>query len=337
MNRSQIGRVSLFATAGLALACGGDDASETTGASMDAATQPLTQETSAAANSAPTIRSVTLSPKSPQPGERINVSVDASDPENQPLQMEYEWFVGERRMPTTESSFHVQGEIGKGQTIRVSVVAYDGIDRSPAASDSVRIGNSAPTLHGVRLDPDTQVTAGSDLTAIPQATDPDGDPLEYTYRWDVNGETVWRESAVLSSELIDRGDSIVVTVTASDGIDDSNELRSNPLEVVNANPVITSTPGAFDDEGRFIYPVQVEDPDGDRKFRYRLEKAPAGMEIDIVDGTVRWTPTESQAGKHAVRIQVSDASGGVVTQSFLVTLDFEDLDALASTPPASAE
>ncbi|MEM7412969.1 MAG: putative Ig domain-containing protein [Myxococcota bacterium] len=337
MIRPMTRTLGVLASLGLCTACGGGDDSATTGASMDAATQPVEQATTNATNSAPAITRVELSPSSPQPGERLTVEIQASDPENQQLRYEYEWFVNEVRAASTESSYHIEGNVGKGQTIRVSVMAYDGIDRSPAVTDSVRIGNSAPTLHALRLDPEERVSAGSDVTARPQATDQDDDPLEYTYRWDVNGETVWTESDVLSSELFERGDSIVVTVTASDGNDESNEIRSAPIPVVNSNPVITSTPGAFDDEGRFIYPLEVSDPDGDQKFRYRLAKGPLGMEIDIVDGTVRWTPTESQAGKHPVRIEVSDANGGMATQSFLVTLNFEDLDELANTPPASNE
>lgn len=320
------------AACGLGLACGGDDPTETTGAAMSASTD---ESGPAVIATVPVIESIVLRPANPRPGERLEVQVSSRGGNGNDIRYEYEWKVNGRSSDLHDRVFHVEGETGKGSTIEVKAVAFDGESRSEPAEAWVRIGNSPPVLHGLIIEPLREVSAGHDVAATPKASDPDGDELRFDYRWDVNGETVATEGSVLSSSHYGRGDRIAVTVTASDGQDESNQISSEAIPVVNSDPKITSTPGSFDEFGRFIYPLQVEDPDGDSNFRYRLAEGPEGMEIDIVDGTVRWTPREDQAGKHPVKVEVSDSEGGKGIQSFMVTLAFED--PTADAPPAAAD
>jgi len=331
----------LAAVAGLA-ACGGDEESVTTGTAMGG-TQPAEEApapSSSALDEPPRIESVTLEPRSPRPGERLHAQVDAVDPEGGKLRLEYEWTLNGRRVEdATGPSLHVEGGAGKGSVVGVNVVAIDPSNqRSAVERATARIGNSPPVVHGLIIEPLHEVTGGTDITATPKASDPDGDELSFEYRWDVNGSTVRNSGATLPGSAFTRGDTVVVHVVASDGAADSDPLRSDPIPVVNAPPRVTSTPGAFDEQGRFVYRVEAEDPDGDTSFRYRLVEAPPGMDLDIVDGTVTWTPREDQAGRHPVKIQVSDTNGASTTQSFVMSLDFEQPEAEASaeeTPPAA--
>jgi hypothetical protein len=93
--------------------------------------------------------------------------------------------------------------------------------------------------------------------------------------------------------------------------------------VANASPVITSAPVGFGGDGAFRYQVAAEDPDGDRRLRYRLLDAPPGMAVDILFGMVTWTPADSQVGSHPVVIEVDDMAGGKATQSFEVRVAFD--------------
>lgn len=324
--------------AALVAACGGGDDSQPMGQTMGGGTpQEAAAPTSPALDSPPTIERVTLEPRTPRPGELLRVRVEASDPEGQDVRFEYEWTVDGNRVPdATGPSLHVEGGTGKGSVIAVSVVALDPANqRSQPERATVRIGNSPPVIQGIVIEPLGEITAGRDITAVPKASDPDGDDLTYTYRWDVNGSTVQTSGAGLPGSAFSRGDTVRVTVVATDGQADSEPLRSEPIPVVNAPPRITSTPGSFDDQGRFVYHLAVEDPDGDSSFRYRLLEAPAGMDIDIVDGTVTWIPREDQAGHHPVKIQVTDPQGAQTVQSFVMNLDFADADDVASTDDAS--
>ena len=87
--------------------------------------------------------------------------------------------------------------------------------------------------------------------------------------------------------------------------------------------MITSAPGGFGGDGAFRYQVAAEDPDGDRRMRYRLLEAPPGMSVDVLFGMVTWTPTESQAGSYPVVIEVDDMEGGKSTQGFEVHVAFD--------------
>jgi hypothetical protein len=177
---------------------------------------------------------------------------------------------------------------------------------------------------GVVIEPFGEVHANHDISAKPRAEDPDGDPLEFRFRWSVNGESVAGNSAVLPASEYGRGDQIRLRVEAWDGEDSSEALRSDPFGVVNSPPRITSIPGAFDPDGTFRYAILAEDPDGDRSFHYRLEKGPSGMAIDVVSGELSWTPIPEQAGSNPVTIEVSDRKGGVTSQSFDVGVVFEE-------------
>jgi Bacterial Ig domain len=311
--------------AGLALAaCGGDDASTTTtGAAMDSAPKPPQEQKTAALNSAPVIQAVVIEPRDPRPGDEVTARVTASDPDGDPVQLEYDWIVDGHNTGESGASFRVSGA-AKDSYIEVRVIASDGTAQSLPESASVRVGNQPPLMQGIVIEPLGEVTAGHDVIASPRATDPDGDPISYHFRWDVNGTTMPETGPTLAATNYHRGDKIVVTVVATDGNDESEPLRSDPITVVNAAPKITSTPGNIDDDGVFRYKVTAEDPDGDRGFRYRLVQGPKGMNLDVVDGALTWAPAPDQAGKNPVQIEVADIHGGKATQSFVVNVAFED-------------
>jgi hypothetical protein len=169
--------------------------------------------------------------------------------------------------------------------------------------------------------------------AAPEGVDPDGDRLRYSYRWLVDGEPLPDEEPTLRGDRFRRGDSIELEVVANDGTEDSETFRSDPIEVANAAPRITSTPGALGKDGAFRYEVTAQDPDGDTSFRYRLVEAPAGMTIGFDDGVVAWQPGDDAEGNHAVEVEVSDLFGGRATQPFEIRLAYAKGD---EAPPASA-
>jgi hypothetical protein len=118
---------------------------------------------------------------------------------------------------------------------------------------------------------------------------------------------------------------------ASDGHARSEALRTATIEVANAAPEITSQPGAIGADGVFRYSLAVRDPDGDRAFEYRVLEAPAGAEMDRLEGKLVWRPEEAQSGSQAFVLEVNDRKGGRTTQSFTLDVLFGD----ASSAPAS--
>jgi fibronectin type 3 domain-containing protein len=100
----------------------------------------------------------------------------------------------------------------------------------------------APTISAVSISPSSPTTAQT-LTASVTASDPDGDPLTYTYQWTKNGPDIpGATDSTLNLATAgngDRGDLIRVRVTASDGVHASSPTTSDPVTVVNAPPTAT--------------------------------------------------------------------------------------------------
>jgi hypothetical protein len=319
--------IAAMAAAGW-LACGGEE--------VRPAAAPMTAaEQSAAAanvlNQRPVVQRIRLEPDRPRPGERVAASVDASDPDGDPIQLSYQWRIGETPVDGGASSLHV-GDADRGTRIEVVVIASDGTAESEAERAATVVGNLPPVLQDVILEPLGEVRDGHDVVASPRAIDPDDDPIEFEYAWRVNGESVGVGGPVLSADHFQRDDRIELTVVASDGEDESEPLRSDGISVVNSEPRVTSIPGTIDPDGVFRYPVAAEDPDGDRRFVYRLKQAPKGMTIDLADGRVEWVPDPEQEGTHPVLVEVDDRNGGIGVQRFHVEVGFEDVPETPAAP-----
>jgi hypothetical protein len=156
---------------------------------------------------------------------------------------------------------------------------------------------------------------------MPIAEDPDGDPLEFRFRWSVNEATLeGEEEATLATAGLRPGDAIRVQVVASDGEAESDAAWSGVLLVGNAAPEIVSTPSAAAAGAEFRYAVEARDPEGDRSLRYELRKGPAGMTINPILGELVWQPRAEQAGSHPVEIAVADSGGATAVQVFELTV-----------------
>jgi hypothetical protein len=149
------------------------------------------------------------------------------------------------------------------------------------------------------------------------ASDPDGDSVEFRYRWTVNQATVETpEEASFPTVGLSPGDEIRVQVVASDGESESDAVWSGVLLVGNGAPEIVSTPSAVASGQPFRYRVEARDPEGDRSLRYQLRKGPEGMSLNPVLGELHWQPRADQTGTHQVEIAVEDSRGARVVQAF---------------------
>lgn len=328
LRRSQL--VTLLGITGFAVACGGEADEAPTGREMVPTVTKVTeaQETDRRVNNnAPSIDSVVLRPEAPQPGDRLTAVVTASDPDGDNLSYEFAWTVDGFELEATGAEIMLK-DVSKGAYIEVTVAVRDTNSRSESVTVETTIGNRPPVLQGVVLEPLGQVSVANDVKAVPRAFDPDGDEIEYRYVWRVNGEELNTTDAVLPSSEFERGDEIILEIVANDGDNDSKPLVSGTIKVVNAPPRITSEPGAFEDDN-FVYQLNIEDPDGDRRLRYRLDAGPSGMQMDHLEGIVTWKPTVSQHGTHQVSITVEDGNGGEAIQSFSL---WAGTDAADGTP-----
>jgi len=140
-------------------------------------------------------------------------------------------------------------------------------DKTPAAP----VANRAPEVQRVQLDPDPP-QAGQRLRAEVQASDPDGDALGYTYRWQIDGERVG-DGAVLQLPDEAKDARVELRVVVTDG-----QLESEPFitirRVENQPPrfegLILEPSAEISSEDELVASPRAVDPDGDPiTFRYR--------------------------------------------------------------------
>ena len=339
MKRCGVVTSSALVAAGLLMGCGAEAPGTPTGRSM---TAPAQVETKTSAEP-PRVEHVSLDPSSPRPGAEVQARVETISAGGRAVELRYLWAIDGRRIPERGSRLFVPESARKGATIEVSVVAHSGSLSSDPATATAQVGNRPPGLLGVRLEPGDVVRVGEEVVAIAEGRDADGDPIDFTYSWRVNGEVQEATRERFSTEGLARGDEIVVRVRATDGEDETPPLDSAPLRVGNSAPAIVSTPVGVNSEGVFRYVVEARDPDGDRNLRFRLLAGPEGATIDPLLGEVVWTASVASVGTHPFEIEVEDGHGGRTQQRFDVTVRELQRDPLASdlaaetSSPASIE
>jgi hypothetical protein len=281
---------------------------------IEAPAPPSEAPATARGNSPPTLGFLDFQPREPRGADEVlKVVFEASDEDGDTLFFHYQWSVDWEPAGDGTDQLSLAG-IERGQRIEVRVVVNDGKQESPPESRSTRLGNSPPKIVEITTDFPDAIVANAEIVAQTQATDRDGDPLRFRYQWKINGRSLHETSSKLVARRVRRGDEIQVTVVASDG-DSESEPKASPVWIAaNSEPEIVSVPGEFSSDGVFRYAVEINDPDGDRRFSLHLEEAPEGMDIDPGSSTVSWAPSTEQAGAHTFLVVADDGHGGIARQ-----------------------
>jgi hypothetical protein len=189
------------------------------------------------------------------------------------------------------------------------------------------VPNSAPLISGTFLTPSSLKT--NDLATVQvAATDPDNDPITFTYVWKVNGNVVQTTSNTSATTDTldlsiaghgDRGDYIEVEVTPYDGSDPGLPVSTGTI-VVNSAPLVTSVSDQHSLRGDSIsLQISATDVDGDT-LTFAADGLPAGLSIDASTGLISGTIAgDAVPGTYQVNISVSDGSSYTV-QSFAWTI-----------------
>lgn len=167
--------------------------------------------------------------------------------------------------------------------------------------------NALPAVTDVRIEPLSPIT-GSEVRAVVQAQDPDGDTLTYKFQWYVDNLVVPGGGASLILKGVKKGSLVHVAVTPNDGFADGAWKYSPRYRVLNALPVVKNQPPTTVPPSRvLIHTIVAEDPDGD-PLAYTLVKGPAGMALS--GATLTWEVSDRDLDKPAeVVIRISDDDG----------------------------
>jgi hypothetical protein len=226
----------------------------------------------------------------------------------------YQWAVNGRliAMQTTDS---LEKQFFKrGDAVSLTVNCGDTILNADAV-----VKNTPPSITDVKFK-DPVLAAGKALTVIPAAIDIDGDLVEYSYEWVVDGiyQESYREST-LPGALLNKGTNVVLAVTPDDGIDSGLTFQGLSLTIPNSPPVITSEPPPLT-SAQYNYQVIATDLDNDR-LNYALNQGPPGMTIDAASGLLSWTVTPDTPREiYEIAFSVKDEEGAQARQYFSLSL-----------------
>ena len=229
---------------------------------------PVTSESVTVQNSAPWVAAAHLDPAAPTTTDDLTVVVDSvEDPDGDLVDVTVRWTVDGRAVgtgPTLDAS-----RTSRGQRVEATVIPFDGeVNGTPFTVGPVVIANTPPVMTSVALTPST-VRTGDTLRAVASATDVDFDTVTLAYSWTVNGRPVAATGTTLDGRSwFDKGDTVSVTVTPSDGADTGTPMTSSTVTVANSPPTapsirITPTSPTASDVLRCQLTAASSDADGD--------------------------------------------------------------------------
>jgi hypothetical protein len=246
--------------------------------------------------------------------------VEVEDTDGNAITLHYRWLVNGIVLRGAETQTIPASLLRKGDTVTAEVTASDGLLESPGfMTEPLDVVNTKPVINNISLE--LEPSGGQAvLKAKVEATDPDGDDIQYFYRWWRNDQMIKEGSdSVLDTGGLTAKDSLAVEVVPRDqeGFGISN--KSLPITVGNTSPQITSKPALLSSRHSYDYTVEAKDPDGDI-LSYALEIAPPGMAIDTTSGQITWDISSGLSGAHRVKVTVHDGQGGTAWQEFEIAI-----------------
>jgi len=311
----------------IALACVACGSSSDVPADPSAA-RPGAARKSGAANEAPTIDQAEIMPNPAGAADPLTLDLKARDAERDRLTTSVEWYKNGELVPDVHGAVVDAGTFSRGDTVYAIATVSDAGHETTVQSAAISIGNSAPRVRSVFIS-NPRVTAADMVEAQATVEDPDGDSFEISYQWYVNGEPVPSATTPrLPPGVAHRGDKVSVSASATDGSDVGAPAQSAPIVLANAAPVITTQPSyEMTPNGAYTYSMAAKDADGDTPLRYELLEGPEGMKVDDQSGVVTWAVPDEAKGNSTIKIAVSDPYGGRSTQTWVLSVDWNQLPA----------
>ncbi|UKJ77352.1 DUF4347 domain-containing protein [Azospirillum brasilense] len=313
-------------------------------------TQTATSAYTAILNSAPVNSAVPNVTGTATVGNALSTTNGTwSDADGDGRSFSYQWYRADDSNGTnaasisgaTSSSYTLAaGDLNK--YLRVVVTANDGKGGTQAATSAyssqvAAAGNGAPVNSTVPTVSGT-ATVGNALTgAIGTWSDPDGDPLGYTYQWyradDSNGTNAASISGATSSSYTlttsDAHKYLRVAVIANDGNSNTTTAYSAYTAILNSAPVNSAVPNVTGTAtvGNALSTTNGtwSDADGDgRSFSYQWYRADDsnGTNAASISGATSssYTLTTSDAHKYLrVVVTANDGKGGTQTATSAYT------------------
>jgi hypothetical protein len=226
------------------------------------------------------------------------------------------WMVGQL---TTEGPKPLTPTSAPNESNPISAPSQEtNIGSASATLPAPTVNNYPPKILSVEILPQ-KPHLGDELEARAEAFDQDGDPVQLSYTWVVNGQIVTKGSSPrFATADLHKHDRVVVRIVPSDAKSDGVEGSSQPVFITNRPPEISSSPSTTVAEGLYTYNVKATDPDGD-PLQFRLSQAPEGMTIEPGTGIIQWK-VSTEHPLVDIGVVASDGDGGEAFQQFTLTV-----------------
>lgn len=219
---------------------------------------------------------------------------------------------------------------GSGTILLVGAVALAAAGIAVAASGGGS-SNEAPVLADIAA----KTTAEDTVLTFPvTATDPDGDALTFSVgsvtggtATVANGTVTFTPNANFSGAA-----SLVVTVTDSEGLTDTQTVNITVSPVADNPTIGTITAPAVTEDTPVVIPVTATDPDGGAVV-VTVGNVTGGTATVGENGSITFTPTPNYSGPASFVVTGTDSSGATVTQTVNLTVSAVN-DAPVITPIA---
>lgn len=226
-------------------------------------------------------------------GEQIEFDVNAEDPDGKDVVITAEnlpegaSFDGKRftYTPPYYTVNHPQNLMQKilyGRKAKDMGIVFVASDGELSSKKKVRVNvedvNLAPVLKPLN---NIIANEGERAVLLPEATDPDGDEIKYTFAWPIGADGTWKTG-------YDDADVYTIAVTASDGYLEDSRNAVVTIQNVNRAPELNLINNIEVNEGEeAVIELSGSDADNDKLVFY-AEHLPKGAVFK--DGIFKWTP-----------------------------------------------
>lgn len=295
-------------------------------------------------NTAPSIATVTLSPTTAYESSTFTCSPGAAtDADGDSVSFTYNWVVGGVSLGLDSASLS-GAWFDKTDAVYCTATPSDGTaSGTTITSNVVTVRNTVPVLASLTLSPST-ATERSTLACSPGGTsDDDGDIVNLSYGWLVDGADVGVSSTSLTGTWFGKGDSVQCYATPNDGTDNGSTVYSSTVSIDNTAPSATyveiSPVDPYTDDTLTATASGWSDPDGDSEG-YSWQWYVDGVAVS--SGGTSQTLLGTRFEKHQVVYVVATptdgtASGSPITSGTVEILNSPPAAPLVQVTPTDAE
>lgn len=197
-------------------------------------------------NTPPKVADAALSATTLKEGDTVTCTPGRwSDADGDAESYTYEWLVDSVVVSGQTTTSLGSAHFDRGDSVQCRVTPNDGDDDGTAVtSPAATVDNTAPTSTGVTLSSLTPTTSDPVVATVAGLADADGDSISVIYAWSVGGAVVRTSTTTSATDTLatsefSKGDSILVTITPTDGTDNGTSRTSGTATAANSAPTIT--------------------------------------------------------------------------------------------------